>query len=128
MVSRQQLSAVSGQPSAAVSGQWSAVSSCQRSVVSRQLNRNLPQANLGQKATLREQPSTSQPWPKGHATRTTFHNPPLAKRPRYANNLLPPQPSLGQKATLREQHSTFNKPTFNKPTFNLQPSTFNLQP
>ncbi|NEO50427.1 MAG: hypothetical protein F6K55_42625 [Moorea sp. SIO4A3] len=35
--------------------------------------------NLGQKATLREQP-----WPKGHATRTT-----LAKRPRYANNLQP---------------------------------------
>ncbi|NEO20144.1 MULTISPECIES: hypothetical protein [unclassified Moorena] len=35
-----------------------------------------------------------QPWPKGHATRTT-----LAKRPRYANN-------LGQKATLREQPST----------------------
>ncbi|NEQ06796.1 MAG: hypothetical protein F6K63_18155 [Moorea sp. SIO1G6] len=35
--------------------------------------------NLGQKATLREQP-----WPKGHATRTT-----LAKRPRYANNFQP---------------------------------------
>ncbi|NEO97068.1 MAG: hypothetical protein F6K56_46065 [Moorea sp. SIO3G5] len=29
-----------------------------------------------------------QPWPKGHATRTTFNLQPstLAKRPRYANN------------------------------------------
>ncbi|NEQ84090.1 MAG: hypothetical protein F6K26_29100 [Moorea sp. SIO2I5] len=34
---------------------------------------NLEHPNLGQKATLREQPSTSQPWPKGHATRTTFN-------------------------------------------------------
>ncbi|NEQ80795.1 MAG: hypothetical protein F6K26_11240 [Moorea sp. SIO2I5] len=40
-----------------------------------------PTPNLGQKATLREQPwpkghatrTTSQPWPKGHATRTTFN-------------------------------------------------------
>ncbi|NEO20500.1 MULTISPECIES: hypothetical protein [unclassified Moorena] len=78
--------------------------------------------NLGQKATLREQP-----WPKGHATRTT-----LAKRPRYANNsstfnLQPStfnlQPStlqpfnLGQKATLREQPSTLQP--FNPST--LQP-------
>ncbi|WP_293090629.1 hypothetical protein [Moorena sp. SIOASIH] len=53
-----------------------------------------------------------QPWPKGHATRTTFN--------------------LGQKATLREQPSTFNLLTFNLLTFNLgqkatlreQPSTF----
>ncbi|WP_293097170.1 hypothetical protein [Moorena sp. SIO3I6] len=28
---------------------------------------NIQHPNLGQKATLREQP-----WPKGHATRTTF--------------------------------------------------------
>ncbi|NEO64501.1 MAG: hypothetical protein F6J98_30460 [Moorea sp. SIO4G2] len=44
---------------------------------------NLLTFNLGQKATLREQPLNLQPWPKGHATRTTFN--------------------LGQKATLREQ-------------------------
>ncbi|NEQ09722.1 MAG: hypothetical protein F6K37_28385 [Moorea sp. SIO4E2] len=41
--------------------------------------------NLGLLATLREQP-----WPIGHATRTT-----LANRPRYANNC---------------QHSTVNLP------------------
>ncbi|NEN95809.1 MAG: hypothetical protein F6K50_09810 [Moorea sp. SIO3I7] len=53
-----------------------------------------------------------QPWPFGHATRTTFN--------------------LGLSATLREQLSTFNlqPSTFNlqPSTFNLQPSTFNLQP
>ncbi|WP_424099677.1 hypothetical protein [Moorena producens] len=56
---------------------------------------NLLTVNLGQKATLREQPLNLQPWPKGHATRTTFNLQPnnlqpstLAKRPRYANNLL----------------------------------------
>ncbi|NEO89181.1 hypothetical protein [Moorena sp. SIO3F7] len=38
--------------------------------------------NLGLSATLREQHSTTQPWPFGHATRTT-----LAFRPRYANNI-----------------------------------------
>ncbi|NEO02400.1 MAG: hypothetical protein F6K50_45750 [Moorea sp. SIO3I7] len=53
--------------------------------------------NLGLSATLREQPSTLafrpryannlQPWPFGHATRTTFN--------------------LGLSATLREQPSTF---------------------
>ncbi|NEQ79796.1 MAG: hypothetical protein F6K26_05885 [Moorea sp. SIO2I5] len=61
-----------------------------------------------------------QPWPKGHATRTTsnlgqkatLREQPstLAKRPRYANNLQPPTSNL--------------KP----PTLNLQPATCNLQP
>ncbi|NEO03287.1 MAG: hypothetical protein F6K50_50645 [Moorea sp. SIO3I7] len=38
-----------------------------------------------------------QPWPKGHATRTTFNLQPVNLKP--FNN-------LGQKATLREQPST----------------------
>ncbi|NEO38099.1 MAG: hypothetical protein F6J90_17890 [Moorea sp. SIOASIH] len=75
---------------------------------------NLQPDNLGQKATLREQP-----WPKGHATRTTFNLTTLAKRPRYANNLQPD--NLGQKATLREQPSTFN--LGQKATLREQPST-----
>ncbi|NEO18871.1 MULTISPECIES: hypothetical protein [unclassified Moorena] len=66
--------------------------------------------NLGQKATLREQP-----WPKGHATRTT-----LAKRPRYANNFqlltFNLQPSTRQPST---------KPPSTKPPSTKQPSTFN---
>ncbi|WAN69914.1 hypothetical protein BJP36_38135 [Moorena producens JHB] len=38
--------------------------------------------------TCNLQPVTSnlQPWPKGHATRTTKQPATLAKRPRYANN------------------------------------------
>ncbi|NEO19661.1 MULTISPECIES: hypothetical protein [unclassified Moorena] len=64
-------------------------------------NRRLRPAtfNLGQKATLREQPST------------------LAKRPRYANNL---QPWPKGHAT----RTTFNLLTFNLQPSNLQPSTF----
>ncbi|NEO40941.1 MAG: hypothetical protein F6J90_33260 [Moorea sp. SIOASIH] len=57
--------------------------------------------NLGLSATLREQPNNLQPWPFGHATRTTrqlstrqpstrqpsTRQPStLAFRPRYANN------------------------------------------
>ncbi|NEN99211.1 MAG: hypothetical protein F6K50_28140 [Moorea sp. SIO3I7] len=41
---------------------------------------NLLTFNLGQKATLREQPLNLQP--------STFNQITLAKRPRYANNLL----------------------------------------
>ncbi|NEP21272.1 MAG: hypothetical protein F6J94_11755 [Moorea sp. SIO1F2] len=45
--------------------------------------------NLGLLATLREQRLTNlQPWPIGHATRTTFNQPStLAYWPRYANNV-----------------------------------------
>ncbi|NEP21786.1 hypothetical protein [Moorena sp. SIO3I6] len=59
-----------------------------------------------QPSTLANRPryaNNLQPWPIGHATRTTFNRPPstLANRPRYANNLQPT-------------------------TFNLQAPTFNL--
>ncbi|NEN98533.1 MAG: hypothetical protein F6K50_24375 [Moorea sp. SIO3I7] len=45
-----------------------------------------------------------QPWPIGHASRTTFNRLTLAYWPRFANNLQPS--NLGLLATLREQPST----------------------
>ncbi|NEO15451.1 hypothetical protein [Moorena sp. SIO3E8] len=67
----------------------------------------------------RQRRTTTQPWPFGHATRTT-----LAFRPRYANNIQ--QHNLGLSATLREQpwpfghatRTTFNNTTFNNTTLN----------
>ncbi|WP_424100315.1 hypothetical protein [Moorena producens] len=66
---------------------------------------------LHQDSEFHAQPSTSQPWPIGHATRTTFNQltfnlstfnlSTLAYWPRYANNLQPAnlQPSTSQPST-----------------------------
>ncbi|NES41052.1 MAG: acylneuraminate cytidylyltransferase family protein [Moorea sp. SIO2C4] len=64
-----------------------------------QVNHNLQPPNLPF-----SNPKGQQPWPKGHATRTTF-------------NQLTTQPAnLGQKATLREQPST-PQPSTPQPSF-----------
>ncbi|NEO93727.1 MAG: hypothetical protein F6K56_27415, partial [Moorea sp. SIO3G5] len=66
--------------------------------------------------------TTKQPWPFGHATRTTKQPWPFGHATRTTKQ--PSTFNLGLSATLREQPSTFNKPTLaywpryanNKPT------------
>ncbi|WP_287265274.1 hypothetical protein [Moorena sp. SIO3A2] len=84
-------------------------------------NPNLPYSNAKGEQPPNLQP-TNQPWPKGHATRTTNLGQKATLREQHSN--------LGQKATLREQHSNLGqKATLREQHSNLgQKATLREQP